>query len=231
MTTFLLVHGAFRGGWSWRRVRPHLVAAGHDVYAPSLTGAGERAGSAGDVTGLHVWVDELAALVEIEDLDDLVVVGHSQGGVVVRALVDRVPDRVRRVVYLDGAVPDPGERAVDLTPAPATALPPRETLVAARPPVAGGDLDEATAAWTGARLTHTPFAPSLDPLSVAAEHLVPASYVFCAGTPEGYPSSTTRARLDARGIPYEVLDAGHDAPLTAPAQVADLLVRAAALPV
>ncbi|MGH1564957.1 alpha/beta fold hydrolase [Mumia sp. DW29H23] len=228
MSTFLLVHGAFRGGWSWRRVRPYLVAAGHDVYAPSLTGAGERA--AGAVAGLETWVDELVALVEAEDLDDLVLVGHSQGGVVVRALEARIPARVRHVVYLDGAVPDPGERAVDLTPAAGVTLPPRETSIPARAPVAGGDLDEATAAWMAARLTPTPFAPSLDALDVPDEHAGPVSYVFCSGTPDGYPSGTTRARLDARGTAYEVIEAGHDAPLTAPRVVADVLMRAAARP-
>ena len=229
MTTFLLVHGAFRGGWSWRRVRPLLAAAGHDVYAPSLAGAGERAST--EVTGLADWVDELTALIALEDLDDLVLVGHSQGGVVVRALADRVPERLHHVVYLDAAVPDPGERAVDLTPAPpGVSLPPRETLVPARPPVSGGDLDDATAAWLGARLTPTPFAPSLDPLRVADAHAVPVTYVFCAATPAGYPAQTTRERLDARGVAYDVIEAGHDAPLTAPDVVADLLMRAAARP-
>ncbi|MFD1827381.1 MULTISPECIES: alpha/beta fold hydrolase [Mumia] len=232
MTTFLLVHGAFRGGWSWRRVRPHLIAAGHDVYAPSLTGAGERVSGAAGVTGLDDWVDELAALVDLEDMDDVVLVGHSQGGVVVRALADRIPHRLRHVVYLDAGVPDPGERAVDLTPPPpGVALPPRETLVPARAPQVSGDLDAVTAAWLAQRLTPTPFAPSLDVLAVAETHKVPVTYAFCASTPSGYPSQTTRDRLDARGVPYDVLDAGHDAPLTVPALVADLLLNAAARPV
>jgi pimeloyl-ACP methyl ester carboxylesterase len=222
VSTFVLVHGAFRGGWAWRRVRPYLVAAGHDVYAPTL---------AADATGLDDWVDVLAALVELDDLEDVVLVGHSQGGVVVRVLADRLVSRVRHVVYLDGAVPDPGERAVDLTPPPpGVALPPRDTLVPARPAEPGGDLDEATAAWMTARLTPTPFAPSLDPLTVAPTHAVPVTYAFCSGTPAGYPSQTTRARLDARGTAYEVLDAGHDAPLTAPDAVAALLIRAAGRP-
>ncbi|WP_262849060.1 alpha/beta fold hydrolase [Mumia quercus] len=231
MTTFLLVHGAFRGGWAWRRVRPYLVAAGHDVYAPSLAGAGERAPAAAQVSGLDDWVAELVALVEMEDLRDVVLVGHSQGGVVVRAVADRLPDRLRRVVYLDAGVPDAGERAVDLTPAPpGFALPPRDALVPPRAPQPAGDLDAATAAWLADRLTPTPVAPSLDPLTVADEHGVPVTYVFCDGTPEGYPSQTTRGRLDARGVAYEVIGAGHDAPLTAPGVVADLLMREAARP-
>ncbi|KHL15802.1 alpha/beta hydrolase family protein [Mumia flava] len=229
MTTFLLVHGAFRGGWAWRRVRPHLVAAGHDVYAPSLVGAGERVGE--PVAGLATWVDQLAGLLDTEDLTEVVAVAHSQGGVVVRALVAAAPERIAQVVYLDAAVPDPGERAIDLTPPPpGFALPGRDALVPARPPEPGGDVDDELAAWMAGRLTPTPFAPSLDRVVVTAERAVPASYVFCADTPAGYPSEVTRTRLDERGIGYRTLDAGHDAPLTAPRLVADVLLTAVERP-
>ncbi|KAA1420508.1 alpha/beta hydrolase [Mumia zhuanghuii] len=221
MTVFLLVHGAFRGGWSWRRVRPYLIDAGHDVYAPSLSGAGERA--AVPVAGLSTWVDDVVGLIETEDLHDVVLVGHSQGSLVARAVADAVPHRIRHLVHVDGAVPDVGERAVDLTPG-AAGLPPRDTLIPSRAPVVGGDLDAETVAWMAPRLTPTPFAPSLDPRPGPAAE-VPETYVFCARTPAGYPSETTRARLDERGTPYALIDAGHDAPLTAPALVAASLMQ------
>jgi len=211
MSTFVLVHGAFRGGWSWDRVAPLLRAAGHEVHAPTLSA---------DAAGLATWVDEIAALVT----DDVVLVGHSQGGVVVREVAVRDPRRVRRVVYLDAAVPDPGERAVDLGASPAQ-LPPRETVIPPRPVEPAGDLDAATAAWISERLSPVPFAPSLDPVS-AVEPTTPATYAFCSDTPAGYPSGTTRARLDERGTPYVVVDGGHDAPLTRPEAVAELLLRA-----
>ena len=229
MSTFVLVHGAFRGGWAWQRVRPLLLAGGHDVHAPSLSGCGERAASVDRVTGLDVWVEDLVGLLEVEDLTDVVLVGHSQGGVVTTALAAWAPSRIARLGYLDAAVPRPGERAVDLTPGadPATPLPPRDTLVPARPLEPGGDLDAATAAWANARLTPTPFAPSLDPMP-ATSTPVAAHFAFCTQTPDGYPSATTRARLDADGVPYDLVDAGHDAPLTAPDDVAALLSRWAA---
>jgi pimeloyl-ACP methyl ester carboxylesterase len=226
MSTFLLVHGAFRGGWAWSRVRPILLAAGHDVHAPSLAGAGER--SAYAVDALATWVDELVDLLSFEDLVDVVLVGHSQGGVVVREIATRVPQRLSRLVYLDAAVPDPGERAVDLGPAPPD-LPPRDTLVPARELQAAGDLDAATAAWMNARLTPTPFAPSLDPVSDDLPG-VPATYAFCTGTPDTYPSATTRRRLDERGTDYVLIEAGHDAPLTRPHAVAELLLGATIAP-
>lgn len=212
MTTFVLVHGAFRGGWSWDRVRPLLEAAGHEVVAPTLS---ETA------AGLDTWVDEVAAVVT----DDTVLVGHSQGGVVVREVAMRDPQRVRHVVYVDAAVPDPGERAVDLGASPPV-LPPRETVIPPRPLEPAGDLDADTAAWMNERLTAVPFAPSLDPVS-DAEPTVPATYVFCTGTPSAYPCGTTRRRLDERGIPYRWIEAGHDAPLTRPEAVAEHLLAAA----
>lgn len=225
MSPLLLVHGAFRGGWAWSRVRPLLVAAGREVHAPSLLGCGERAPWAEHVTSLATWVDELVALVEYEDLHDLVAVGHSQGGVVVAALAARIPERLAHLVFLDAAVPAPGERAVDLTPTGAAPgdLPPRATIIPARPLDAQGDLDAATAAWINRRLTPTPFAPSLDPLPEGLTP-VPTTYAFCAETPPGYPSHTTRHRLDIARTPYMVLEAGHDAPLTAPDAVAELLL-------
>lgn len=226
MRTFLLIHGAFRGGWAWSRVRGLLVAEGHDVHAPSLLGCGERVGLLDRVTGLDSWVDELVGLVVAEDLSDIVVCGHSQGGVVAAALAARVPERIAALAFLDGAVPQAGERAVDLGPG-THALPPRDAVVPARAPVAGDDLDEATAAWIAERLTPTPFAPSLDPLPGIPEG-VAQHHAFCERTPAGFPSQVTRARLDAAGADYLVLDCSHDAPLVAPGAVAEWLSGIAA---
>lgn len=214
MTTFVLVHGAFRGGWAWDRVRPLLEAAGHQVRTPTLRAT---------ATGLDEWVAQVAD----ELADDTVLVGHSQGGVVVREVAVRQAGRIQHLVYLDAAVPDPGERAVDLGPGTPAQLPPRETVVPARPLAAGDDLDEATAAWMNERLAPVPLAPSLDPVS-AAVPTAPATYVFCTGTPAAYPCGTTRARLDARATPYALIDAGHDAPLTRPDLVAEHLLAATA---
>lgn len=214
MSTFVLVHGAFRGGWAWDRVAPLLRAAGHEVHAPTLS---ETA------TGLDTWVDEVAACVSG---DDVVLVGHSQGGVVVREVALREPERVRHVVYVDAAVPDPGERAVDLGASPPPQLPPRETVIPPRPLEPAGDLDAATVAWMNERLAPVPFAPSLDPAS-PGEPVATTTYVFCTDTPPAYPCGTTRSRLDERGTPYSWLATGHDAPLTRPDAVAELLLAAA----
>ncbi|MBM9459168.1 alpha/beta hydrolase [Nocardioides sp. zg-536] len=226
MTTFVLVHGAFRGGWAWRRVRPLLLAAGHDVHAPSLLGSGEHAAHLGAVSGLQVWVDQVSRLLELEDLYDVVLVGHSQGGLVTTGVAAAVPERIGLLVHLDAALPLPGQRAVDLLGAPA-ALPARETHVPPQPAAAAGEHDPATAAWLDARTTASPVAVALDPV-VAVPPQVREMHAFCSQTPEGYPSRAVRARLDAAGTSYRLLVAGHDAPLSAPELVAELLLDAAA---
>ncbi|MCD9198603.1 alpha/beta fold hydrolase [Aeromicrobium wangtongii] len=223
MTSFVLVHGAFRGGWAWSRVRPLLAAAGHDVHAPSLIGAGEHVGRIAEVTGLDVWVDQVTALIELEDLSDVVLVGHSQGGLVTTAVAARVPDRIAALVHLDAAVPAPGERAVDMLPGAGTP-PPRDATVPSRPAsTESGEYDAATVAWLNARLTVSPVAPALDPVP-AVPSTVRETFVFCARTPDGYPSGATRARVEALGVEPILIAAGHDAPLSAPAEVARILL-------
>ncbi len=200
MSVFVLVHGAFRGGWAWDRVRPLLAAAGHDVHTPTLRP---------DAASLEAWVDQVAQLVDADDLHELILVGHSMGGVVTTAYAAQHPERIARLDYVDGAAPRPGERAVDLGGGPA---PTDRSLVI--PPAAGGD----------PRLTPTPVAPSLDPMPAPTPE-VPTRFAFCSGTPAGYPSGTTRARLDADGTAYDLIDADHDAPLTAPEAVAAWLLE------
>lgn len=220
--TLLLVHGAFRGGWAWRRVRPGVVAAGWDVYAPSLPGCGEQADAVDTVTGLDVWVDALERLVVAEDLEDVVLVGHSQGGLVTTALAARQPDRIALLVHLDAAVPDPGERALDLLPGGTPSS--RSAVVPVMAPAPDRWTSPEVVAWMSPRLTPTPVGPSWDPVPAVPVD-VPQRFLFCEGTPTGYPSTVIRSRCDARGVAYEVLPAGHDAPLTRPELVVEALLR------
>lgn len=209
MTTYLLVHGAFRGGWAWGPVRNLLESHGHRVLAPSLVGCGELAGVPAPT--LEVWVDQLAGLLRLEDLRDVVVLAHSMGGLPVTALAARGSDRIAHVAYLDAPEPLPGQRGIDLGPGAPTDpadLPPRDTVL--RPT---GEDD---------RLGPTPLGPSLDPLTSAPA--LPRSYAFCRSTPPGYPCEPTRRRLEADGLPYALLDSDHDAPLTAPALVVEWLL-------
>nr|WP_238589876.1 alpha/beta fold hydrolase [Pseudonocardia sp. AL041005-10] len=118
MSTVVLLHGAWHGGWAWQRVVPGLRAAGHDVHTPTLTGLSDRAHLLTPQVGLSTHVQDVVALLEAHDARDVVLVGHSYAGQVVTGVADRVPDRVARRVYLDAFVGDDGDAAIDLLPRP-----------------------------------------------------------------------------------------------------------------
>ncbi|MGI5176305.1 alpha/beta hydrolase [Dactylosporangium sp. CA-152071] len=223
MTVFVLVHGAFRGAWSWSRVRRLLTAAGHEVHTPSLTGMGDRRHLTAEPPSLDTWALDVANLLTEEDLHDVVLAGHSQGGIAIAAAAPRCADRLARLVFVDAPEPLPGERAAALL-GPVPDLP-RDLWLQPKPLQAGAGLDEDTAAWMNARLCPTPLAPSLDPMPAhtAASASVPRTHIFCTATPPGYPAAVTRARLEAAGTPYHLIDSDHDAPMSHPADLAALL--------
>ncbi|MCY4640439.1 MAG: alpha/beta fold hydrolase [Chloroflexi bacterium] len=228
MATFVLVHGAGHGGWAWRRLTPLLRRAGHDVHAPTLTGLGERSHLASSDVDMETHVTDVLSVLFFEDLREVVLVGHSYGGVVITAAAHRDPSRIGRLVYLDAPIPADGERSVDLL-APEH----RDEQGQLPPPPPGermarlGITDPSDAAWVGARLRPQPPGPQLQPLrlSLAEAAALPRTLVFCGRTPENFPAARFRQRLDAAGASgYLVLDEGHDAMLTAPERVAELLL-------
>lgn len=229
MSAFVLIHGAFRGGWCWREVARRLRAHGHDVYAPSLTGAGERRHLVAAVRGLETYVEDIVQLLEAEDLREVVLVGHSHGGVVITAASQRAAARIRQLVYLDAPVPRHGEAAADMMPAEARAAYPRPAPGTLLPPRPVEGLPSALADWVNARLCPHPVDPSFDPIELTepAALALPRTYVFCRGTPAHYPSSFARARLEGEGVAIRELPCGHDAPLIAPAAVVELLLEIA----
>src|SRR5512135_1409802 len=91
MATYVLIHGAFHGGWCWKRVTSRLIAAGHDVYAPTLTGLGERSHLISPAIGLDTHVQDISSLLEYEDLRNVVLVGHSYGGMVISGVAEKLP--------------------------------------------------------------------------------------------------------------------------------------------
>jgi pimeloyl-ACP methyl ester carboxylesterase len=107
--TFVIVHGAWGGSWAFRRVEALLREKGHDVYRPSLTGQGERAHLASADVGLTTHIADVVNAILFEDLRDVVLVGHSYGGMVITGVADRVPERIRKLIYLDAFVPADGE--------------------------------------------------------------------------------------------------------------------------
>ncbi len=112
--TYVIVHGAWGGGWDWRVVDSMLTRDGHRVVRTTLTGLGERVHLASPDVGLSTHIDDVVNKILWDDLRDVVLVGHSYGGMVITGVADRIPERIRRLVYLDAFLPDSGETALQL---------------------------------------------------------------------------------------------------------------------
>ena len=106
MAVFVVAHGAWSSGWAWGKMRPLMRAAGHEMFTPSYTGLGERQHLASREVNLSMHIDDLVNVLEFEDLRDVVVIGHSFGGMVATGVADRARDRVVRIIYLDAEIAD-----------------------------------------------------------------------------------------------------------------------------
>jgi pimeloyl-ACP methyl ester carboxylesterase len=229
---FVLVHGAWHGGWCWRRVARLLRDAGHEVFTPTLTGFGERAHLLSRDVGPHTLVQDVAAVLDNEELSDVVLVGHSFGALVALAVAERVPDQVRRVVLLDGLVVEAGEPAFAGLP-PGSAAARTEAAEAsggvAFPPPGGaafGLTEPADIDWVDRRLTPHPLRTYAEPfpLSVPLGGGRPVTYVACIDP--AYPAVHSAHAIARReGWEFRELVAGHDAMISAPKATADELIR------
>ncbi len=237
MACFVLVHGSFRGGWYWGPVASLLRESGHEVWTPSLAGMGEHAHHAtllatAGALPRSVWVHDIVGLITANGLSDVVLVGHSLGGVITAEAADLLgPERVAMLGFLDAPVLRPGQSPSDLFPPASPDASPRpapDPASWATPlPVNREEVtDAATAAWMAERLTPNPVGPGIGPLTigdVAAWERIPRRIAFCDRTPDFFPSARSRIQLDAGATPYDLLAAGHDAPVSDPSLVTSWL--------
>ena len=169
--TFVLVPGSFAGAWVWHKVVPLLRAAGHDVYATTATGLGDRVHLADPEIDLDIYITDVVNVLEYEDLHDVILVGHSFGGMIITGVAERVPERLAHLVYLDAAVPADGQNDYDSwgTPTKASALEYRAGVEAGTPGfdvvhagveefIRGMTKDPADAEWVLSKLTPQPIA-------------------------------------------------------------------------
>jgi pimeloyl-ACP methyl ester carboxylesterase len=231
MATFVLVHGGGHGGWCWQPVARRLRAAGHEVHAPTLTGLGERRHLLTAETGLETHIEDVAQQLFHEDLREVVLVGHSYGGMVITGAADRCPERIARLVYLDAAIPANGERLVDSSPGLA-AFDDSRVVDGVRlglwPEAVIGPLygltDAALAAWALPRLAPHPWKTFEDRLALRrpeAVAAIPRAIVNCTSTLHRRPAEMLPRWSDAPFV--RELDTGHDLMLTEPDRVAALL--------
>ena len=237
MATYVLVHGGGHGGWCYQRVAPRLRASGHDVYTPTMTGLGERSHLLGPGIDLDLHIRDIVAMLHYEDLRDVILVGHSYGGMVITGVADRASDRIGRLVYLDAATPVNGQSLVDVAGPVIEAVRPDGRvvdgmeLVLLPSPQAGmlyGVTDPDDLAWMADRLTGHPwtcFEQKLELTNEAAVWAIPQYHIVCTSTlATRAPDLVSKARAEDR---LWDIDTGHDLMITEPDAVAELLLRVA----
>ena len=234
MATFLIAHGAWSGGWSWKKISQRLRGRGHEVFTPTYTGLGERAHLASPGHGLETHVRDVLGVLEFEDLSDVILLGHSYGGMVAPVTADRAPGRIRRLVYLDAFAPRDGQSLLDLVDAQERAR--RLALVEAEgdgwrmppnppPPDTGAE----DLAWIGPRRVPLALKSFQEPakLSGAVEKL-PRSYIYCTKARPGDVFRQFRDRAKNEGWQCFDLEASHSPNVTAPDALAGILEQIAA---
>jgi pimeloyl-ACP methyl ester carboxylesterase len=238
--TIVLVHGAYAGGWIWGKVIPLLREAGHDVYATTAMGMGDRVHLADPSINLDTYITDVVNVLKFEDLHDVTLVGWSFGGTIITGVAEQVPERLARLVYFDGNMPSDGQSNYDFLgrddafvgsqyrygqeigmpgfePVPTDAI---QSLTK----------DPADAAWVLERLVPQPMATESQPLTLGnpAAAALPRAFIFCTeekGTPEEDPLARVAAQV--RADPhwtYLELAQNHLAPVNDPQATAEAIL-------
>lgn len=231
--TFVLVHGAWHGGWCWRRVAEPLRARGHRVLTPTLTGLGERSHLLRADIDLDTHITDVVNVVIWEDLREIVLVGHSYAGWVISGVVERVLPAVSSIVYLDAFFPDDGQRGLDLQPEPV-----RQDILAAVadgaiarpvPPPEFFDVNPEDRAWVASKLTPQPIGVGLEPIRLtgARERVPCKTYIRATGSARpSFDAVAERLRRDPAWRLYDV-PCGHDVMLDMPDRLVEILEEVA----
>ena len=228
--TFLVCHGAWSAGWAWKKMHPLMQAAGHRLVTPSYTGLGERAHLAHQGLDLESHIQDMLNVIQYEDLRDIVLVGHSYGGMVATGVADRARDRITQLIYIDAFVPEDGQSLLDLNEVARPRMreltksgdgwrvPPNPT-----PP----DTPPADVEWLTERRVHMPIKCFETKLRLQnGEPTLPRSYIYATRiTPaDTFGQFAKRARSEA-GWRYDAIDASHSPNVTAPEALMALLEK------
>jgi pimeloyl-ACP methyl ester carboxylesterase len=224
MTTFVLVHGAWHGSWCWKRVRSLLQHQGHEVFTPTLTGIGERAHLLAPSIDLRTHTLDVLNLIQWEELDDIVLCGHSYGGMVVTGVADKIPRRIRTLLYLDAFVPENGESLVDFAPVTAAQLVEDWKCIPISAETFG--VNAADRAWVDRQCTLQSVACFRQPaeLTDGLSQLKRIGYIYASGWLGAQsPFHPFYQKAKSRGWFTHEVECGHDVMLDQPDVLAALL--------
>lgn len=226
MASFVLIHGAYQGGWIWQEVATRLRAAGHLVHAPSLDGCAERRGALRPGITTETHAAEIASLLFHEDLREVVLVGTSSGGMVLARAAEQARERIARVVFADALALLPGERISEIVRRPSAV----SDAIGTAPSRADAEnrmfagLEPGLRAWAVERVTPHPIAVFESPVELDRfwDQSWQATVIRClrAANP---PEAHQRRTAERLGASYHELDTGHYPMLSTPGELTRLI--------
>lgn len=233
---FVLAHGSWHGGWCWRRVADRLRAAGHQVFTPSYTGMGDRVHLLSESITIDTFIEDLVQVIEAEELDEVILVGHSFGGVPITGVADRIPERLAQLVYFDSVVLEDGqdsfsnypeeeaqariESASKATDGLAVPVP------ASLPGIWGIQKGTPDYDWVLRRLTPHPLGSYTTPLKLRhpVGNGLPRTYLHCAQPSHSLLERSREWVKSQQGWNWIDIEAPHEAHITHPELVTDTLL-------
>lgn len=230
MATFVLVHGGFHGGWCYSRVAAKLRAKQHDVHTPTLSGLGERAHIAGQPVNLSTHIQDIVAVIESYDLNDVILCGHSYGGMVITGVAGQLGGRIRTLFYLDAAVPEHNESLFDMIGPERTLLMLAATgetgTMVAPPGAAFFQVNPADVDWVNRQCTSHPIGSFIQKLQYTGKEAMVTcrTFVLCAR----FISINHATYARVKGLPgwkAVSLDCGHDVMIDRPDALTALLLE------
>lgn len=231
--TFVLVHGAFAGSWTWRRVADRLEQSGHKVFVPALTGLGERSHLLGKNVDLDTHISDVVNLIKWESLDNVCLVAWSYAGFVGSGVLDSVGDRVSSIVWLDAFLPANGHRVVDFTAfgkAVQAAVDKGEAGFGPPPKVSDVFVAERDQAFVASKFTAQPIGTFLQPIkaSGALQKVARKTYIRLPKFPQpAFDKALADCKADGSWTTLDLPDVGHIAMLDAPDRVSQLILQGA----
>ena len=231
--TFVLVHGAWHGGWCWRRVADLLEAKGHKVFTPTLTGLGERSHLMSAGINLDTHIMDIVNVIKWEDLSDVVLAGHSYGGWPISGAIEQIGDRVSSVIYLDAFIPENGQKSLD-TASEFARKGAMEAIAKGEisrkgPPASTFHVNEKDQAWVDSKLTPQPIGVMRQPIKLtgALERVARKTYIRAPKYPQpSFDKYYQAKKTDPSWRTYEV-PCGHDVMVDMPDRLVEILLEVA----
>ena len=228
----VLVHGSCHGGWCWNKIIPFLRKYNHEIYTPTLTGLGERSHLLNESINLSTHIEDIVQVFEYQDLYEVFLIGHSYGGIVISGVAEKIPDRIKSMIFLDAYIPHNGKSAFDLIPGLRGIYDQRslkehgkEWLVSSYTPEEFGVTNAGDITWMKSRLCPMPFHTHDEPLSIQeikAKQL-PKAYIVC--TDFGDSMVRSIGPKEVNNWNYFELRRGHDSMITAPEELSRLFLK------